>query len=155
MHMLAGGHKAGARVHFKRRDWQICDTDVDPTGRVAVPMGAGDVLLFDGKLPHGTPINRTDEFRWAVQYHYRPGQRRARSTTPRGWRVRQRGPRRDVLSASGAEFFPPAKIFSRVTLKDGSLAIPTCVSDAQPARSPIARSTPRESDMPNRYSQYT
>jgi phytanoyl-CoA hydroxylase len=72
MHLLAGGHKAGARIHFKRRDWQICDTDVPATGRVAVPMTVGDVLLFDGKLPHGTPINRTDDFRWAVQYHYRP-----------------------------------------------------------------------------------
>jgi phytanoyl-CoA hydroxylase len=72
MHLLAGGHKAGARIHFKRRDWQICDTDVPPTGRVAVPMDVGDVLLFDGKVPHGTPINRTNEFRWAVQYHYRP-----------------------------------------------------------------------------------
>ena len=29
MHMLRGGHKAGARPHFKRRDWQICDSDVD------------------------------------------------------------------------------------------------------------------------------
>jgi phytanoyl-CoA hydroxylase len=72
MHMLAGGHKDGARIHFKRRDWQICDSDVPATGRVAVPMGVGDVLLFDGKLPHGTPINRTEQFRWAVQYHYRP-----------------------------------------------------------------------------------
>lgn len=72
MHMLAGGHKAGARIHFKRRDWQICDTDVPTVDRVAVPMGIGDVLLFDGKIPHGTPINRTDQFRWAVQYHYRP-----------------------------------------------------------------------------------
>lgn len=72
MHMLAGGHKAGPRLHFKRRDWQICDTDVDVSGRVAVPMTRGDVLLFDGKIPHGTPINRTDSFRWAVQYHYRP-----------------------------------------------------------------------------------
>jgi phytanoyl-CoA hydroxylase len=72
MHLLAGGHKAGARIHFKRRDWQICDTDVPTTGRVAVPMRVGDVLLFDGKLPHGTPINRTADFRWAVQYHYRP-----------------------------------------------------------------------------------
>jgi phytanoyl-CoA hydroxylase len=72
MHLLAGGHKAGARIHFKRRDWQICDTDVPTTGRVAVPMGVGDVLLFHGKLPHGTPVNSTDDFRWAVQYHYRP-----------------------------------------------------------------------------------
>jgi phytanoyl-CoA hydroxylase len=73
MHMLAGGHKEGPRAHFKRRDWQICDTDVPGAGRVAVPMRPGGVLLFDGKLPHGTPINRTSEQRWAVQYHYRPG----------------------------------------------------------------------------------
>lgn len=72
MHMLAGGHRKGARTHFKRRDWQICDSDVPGAGRVAVPMRPGDVLLFDGKLPHGTPTNRTDQHRWAVQYHYRP-----------------------------------------------------------------------------------
>lgn len=71
MHMLAGGHKAGPRPHFKRRDWQLCDDHVEATGRVAVPMGAGDALLFDGKVPHGTPINRTGEHRWAVQFHYR------------------------------------------------------------------------------------
>jgi phytanoyl-CoA hydroxylase len=72
MHMLAGGHKAGPRLHFKRRDWQICDTDVETRNRVAVPMQPGDVLFFDGKIPHGTPTNQTDNFRWAVQYHYRP-----------------------------------------------------------------------------------
>ena len=72
MHMLAGGHKGGPRLHFKRRDWQICDTDVEQQHRVAVPMQAGDVLFFDGKIPHGTPINRTESYRWAVQYHYRP-----------------------------------------------------------------------------------
>ena len=72
MHMLRGGHKPGARPHFKRRDWQICDTHVDQTDRVAVPMQAGDVLFFDGLIPHGTPVNHTEEFRWAVQFHYRP-----------------------------------------------------------------------------------
>jgi phytanoyl-CoA hydroxylase len=72
MHMLRGGHRAGARPHFKRRDWQICDEHVAPADRVAVPMQAGDVLFFDGLVPHGTPVNRTDEFRWAVQFHYRP-----------------------------------------------------------------------------------
>jgi phytanoyl-CoA hydroxylase len=71
MHMLRGGHKAGPRPHFQRRDWQLCDTDVEATDRVAVPMRAGDVLFFDGKIPHGTPTNRTHEFRWAVQFHYR------------------------------------------------------------------------------------
>jgi phytanoyl-CoA hydroxylase len=72
MHLLRGGHKEGARPHFKRRDWQICDTDVDQTDRVAVPMAVGDVLFFDGLIPHGTPVNQTAEFRWAVQFHYRP-----------------------------------------------------------------------------------
>jgi phytanoyl-CoA hydroxylase len=72
MHVLAGGHKDGPRIHFKRRDWQICDTDVDIDRRLAVPMEAGDVLFFDGKLPHGTPTNDTEEQRWAVQYHYAP-----------------------------------------------------------------------------------
>jgi phytanoyl-CoA hydroxylase len=72
MHFVAGGHRAGPRPHFKRRDWQICDTAVEVEGRVAVPMAAGDVLFFDGKVPHGTPINQTEEFRWAVQFHYRP-----------------------------------------------------------------------------------
>jgi phytanoyl-CoA hydroxylase len=72
MHMLAGGHRAGPRPHFKRRDWQLCDDHVEAAGRVAVPMRPGDVLLFDGKVPHGTPINRTGEHRWAVQFHYRP-----------------------------------------------------------------------------------
>ena len=44
---------------------------VSRVGRVAVPMAAGDVLLFDGKLPHGTPVHRPGGHRWAVQYHYR------------------------------------------------------------------------------------
>lgn len=77
MHMLKGGHHKGPRLHFKRRDWQICDEDVDKACRVAVPMDAGDVLLFDGKVPHGTPVNRTNSFRWAVQFHYKPGTARA------------------------------------------------------------------------------
>ncbi len=74
MHVLKGAHRLGPRPHFKRRDWQICDTDVEWEQRLAVPMEAGDVLFFDGKLPHGTPINDTDEQRWAVQYHYCPEQ---------------------------------------------------------------------------------
>ncbi|MGH1482821.1 MAG: phytanoyl-CoA dioxygenase family protein [Geminicoccales bacterium] len=72
MHVLKGAHRQGPRPHFKRRDWQICDTDVEMEQRLAVPMEAGDVLFFDGKLPHGTPINSTNEQRWAVQYHYCP-----------------------------------------------------------------------------------
>ena len=72
MFVLAGGHLSGPRTHFMRRDWQLCDTEAEGFVRTAVPMQAGDLLLFDGKLPHGTPINQTDETRWALQYHYLP-----------------------------------------------------------------------------------
>ena len=33
-------------------------------------MRAGDVLLFDSLLPHGTAANSTEEHRWALQYHF-------------------------------------------------------------------------------------
>ena len=72
MCVLAGAHRDGPRVHFHRRDWQICDEDIVGQGPTAVPMRAGDLLLFDGKLPHGTPQNNTDKHRWAAQFHYIP-----------------------------------------------------------------------------------
>lgn len=72
MFVIPGGHLEGPRTHFLRRDWQICDTDILPLRRTALPMHAGDVLFFHSKLPHGTPINRTETMRWAVQYHYVP-----------------------------------------------------------------------------------
>lgn len=72
MFVIAGGHLAGARSHFLRRDWQICDTESLSQKQTALPMQIGEVLLFDGKLPHGTPINRTEEVRWALQFHYVP-----------------------------------------------------------------------------------
>lgn len=72
MHVLAGGHREGPRIHFMRRDWQLCDTDVRGTPCTALPMEAGDVMIFDAKLPHGTPTNRSGDYRWAVQLHYVP-----------------------------------------------------------------------------------
>ena len=72
MFVVPGGHHDGPMTHFLRRDWQICDTDILPLPRIAVPMSAGDVLFFHSKLPHGTPINRTNSMRWAVQYHFVP-----------------------------------------------------------------------------------
>jgi phytanoyl-CoA hydroxylase len=72
MYLLAGGHREGPKIHFKRRDWQICDDQLLGRRRVAAPMQAGDALLFDAKLPHGTPTNRTQQTRWAVQLHYVP-----------------------------------------------------------------------------------
>jgi phytanoyl-CoA hydroxylase len=29
-------------------------------------------MIFHPKLPHGTPMNRTADYRWALQYHYVP-----------------------------------------------------------------------------------
>lgn len=72
MYLMAGAHKDGPRIHFMRRDWQICDSDIYGCQCVCAPMEAGDVLLFDAKLPHGTPTNRSDAYRWALQLHYIP-----------------------------------------------------------------------------------
>lgn len=73
MHVIPGAHLQGPQPHFKRRDWQICDDQILPYRRTAISMQAGDVLLFDGKLPHGTPINKTDRQRFAIQFHFAPG----------------------------------------------------------------------------------
>ena len=70
MFMIAEGHRQGPIVHFQRRDWQICDTEMSGARPVALPMKAGDLVVFDAKIPHGTPTNRTGEHRWALQYHY-------------------------------------------------------------------------------------
>lgn len=72
MFVIAGGHHTGPRLHFRRRDWQLCDADVVPERKMALPMEAGDVMIFSAKLPHGTPTNRTEDHRWALQYHYVP-----------------------------------------------------------------------------------
>jgi phytanoyl-CoA hydroxylase len=70
MRMLAGGHHEGPRLHFQRRDWQICDTQMKGVKPVAVPLKPGGLVLFDGLLPHGTPTNFSPTRRRAVQYHY-------------------------------------------------------------------------------------
>lgn len=72
MHVIPGSQREGPVIHFSRRDWQICDDQVQ-TGRItAVPMQPGDILLWDGLLHHGTPPNRSDRGRRALQLHYWP-----------------------------------------------------------------------------------
>ena len=71
MMLLPGSHQQGPHIHFRRRDWQICDTDVARNAAVAVPMEPGDALLFHGLIHHGTPPNRSDRRRRALQFHYR------------------------------------------------------------------------------------
>ena len=65
-------HLQGPVVHFKRRDWQICDADVDPLGTLAVPLEPGGCLFFSSLMQHGTAPNTSDQRRRAVQFHYRP-----------------------------------------------------------------------------------
>ena len=84
MMVLPSCHTQGPFRHVRLRDWQLCDSHVlertvnhDGTGRkkatiVAIPMSPGDVLLFDGMIPHGTPANQTaSNRRRALQHHYK------------------------------------------------------------------------------------
>jgi phytanoyl-CoA hydroxylase len=72
MIMIPGSHRQGPVVHFKRRDWQICDTQVNNAWAVAVPLQPGGCLLFHSLIHHGTPTNHSGLRRRAVQFHYRP-----------------------------------------------------------------------------------
>lgn len=72
MQLLPGRHKEGPIVHFNRRDWQICDNQIEGTPSVAAPLKPGGLLFFDGLLPHGTPHNSSPRRRRALQYHYAP-----------------------------------------------------------------------------------
>lgn len=73
MVLQPGGHHGGPLPHFNRRDWQICDADVLKRGHgVAAPLPSGGCLIFDGLVPHGTPTNRSNRRRRAVQFHYIP-----------------------------------------------------------------------------------
>ena len=70
MHVIPGSQNEGPVVHFRRRDWQICDSTVAGARDVMVPLPPGGLLLFDGLIHHGTPANRTTLRRRAVQFHY-------------------------------------------------------------------------------------
>ena len=73
MMVIPGTHREGPMPHWTRRDWQICDTDVQVGRSVAVPLPPGGCLLFHGLLHHGSPPTGSDRRRWALQFHYRPG----------------------------------------------------------------------------------
>jgi len=72
MQFMPGQHKKGPRIHFQRRDWQICDTEMLGQSSVSAPLQPGGLLLFSGLLPHGTPHNSSGKRRRALQYHYAP-----------------------------------------------------------------------------------
>jgi phytanoyl-CoA hydroxylase len=71
MYVIPASHNRGPVVHFKRRDWQICDTDVAVDEAVAVPLKPGGVLFFHGLLHHGTPPSNSPRRRRALQFHYK------------------------------------------------------------------------------------
>ncbi len=72
MVIAPGSHRKGPMAHFQRRDWQICDTDVDTSRALAAPLKPGGLLIFQSLLHHGTPPNGTSLRRRALQFHYRP-----------------------------------------------------------------------------------
>ena len=72
LHVIPGSNRQGPVEHFKRRDWQICDSEVDLAGDVVVPLKPGGVLFWHGLTHHGSPGNRTELRRRALQFHYRP-----------------------------------------------------------------------------------
>jgi len=72
MMIIPGTHRDGPVIHWTRRDWQICDSDVRVDRCAAVPMQRGDCLLFHCLLHHGSPPSRSDKTRWAMQFHYAP-----------------------------------------------------------------------------------
>lgn len=83
MQLLDGGHRLGPRLHWKRRDWQICDTEMMGKTSVAVPLKPGGALFFDSLLPHGTPTNHSPNRRRAMQFHYAPADGKAVPTESR------------------------------------------------------------------------
>ncbi|HXI19175.1 MAG TPA: phytanoyl-CoA dioxygenase family protein [Chloroflexota bacterium] len=72
MHVVPGTHHDGPVVHFRRRDWQICDDQVQVGKIMAVPLRPGGILFFDGLLHHGTPPTTSVIRRRALQFHYCP-----------------------------------------------------------------------------------
>ena len=72
MFVIPASHGRGPVVHFKRRDWQICDTDVAADEAIAVPLKPGGALFFHCLTHHGTPPTHSRFRRRALQFHYKP-----------------------------------------------------------------------------------
>jgi phytanoyl-CoA hydroxylase len=80
MHVIPCSHLQGARPHYHDRDCQLADDEIAVERDLVVPLKPGGVLLFSGLLHHGTPPNRSQSRRRAVQFHY--ASTSCRSTTP-------------------------------------------------------------------------
>jgi len=71
MHAIPGSHKLGPKPHYHDRDCQLPDDTVDLDRDVAIPLKPGGTMFFSGLLHHGTPPNRSQSRRQALQFHYR------------------------------------------------------------------------------------
>lgn len=100
MHVIPGSHRTGPVLHFNRRDFQICDTDVRRDEVLAVPLQPGACLIFDGLLHHGTPANLSYRRRWALQFHYAPSEAIWRTKQER---AEYRARRLDTFGAEGKD----------------------------------------------------
>lgn len=72
MFVIPASHGRGPVIHYKRRDWQICDTDVAADEAIAVPLKPGGCLFFHCLTHHGTPPTHSRFRRRALQFHYKP-----------------------------------------------------------------------------------
>ena len=69
------------------------DDHPDLSRDVVVPLDPGGLLLFDGLVHHGTPANRSNLQRRALQYHY----------IPRGTRRTSQEERMSVFGSEGKD----------------------------------------------------
>ncbi len=70
MHVIPGSHTRGILEHggFKNEYGTLKAPSFEEA--VAVPLKAGDALIFHGELLHGSPPNNTAARRRSMQYHY-------------------------------------------------------------------------------------
>lgn len=71
MHILPGGHLAGALRHHHTIDCEIVEDRIDKASAVPIPLRAGGAMYFSAMLPHQTPPNTTAGRRRALQFQYR------------------------------------------------------------------------------------
>lgn len=70
MHVIPGSHTQGIVPHGGvGDDYGLLDPPSFDRA-VAIPLKAGDALVFHGEIFHYTPSNQTPHRRRAVQYHY-------------------------------------------------------------------------------------
>jgi len=80
MQMWPGSHRRGVVPHHlpvppspAAHIYYSAATVPPTTEAVAVPMKAGDALIFNVSCVHGSGPNLTDRRRWAIQMQYAPG----------------------------------------------------------------------------------